>query len=219
MTLAELKKANPGLLLYSTDAPEFAAYGRVLADFDTTDIVKAGEAIAMPTEGSRYEASTPAFEALPIAARIKEDVFGSLPTQVGYCYGYNSLMNAMEWHCCSEFNIAVTDLVLILGLRSEMVCRKISSDALKAFYVKKGEAIEVYATSLHFCPCMVSENGFGCVVGLLDGTNLPFEAEKTADPLLFKRNKWLIAYEGNEALLAKGVVPGITGENLEIRLK
>lgn len=218
MTLNELKKNNPILPLYSTDSPEFADYGRLLTDFDTTDIVKIGEKIALPTEGSCYEASLSAFETLPIAAQIRKNIFGSLPIQVGYCYGYNTKMNAMEWHCCNELNIAVTDLVLILGLRKNIIGGKVSSDTFKAFYVKKGEAIEVYATSLHFCPCMVSENGFGCVVGLIRDTNLPFENEKSTDPLLFKRNKWLIAHEGNKALIDRGVVPGITGDNPEVHL-
>ena len=48
------------------------------------------------------------------------------------------------------------------------------------------------------------------------GTNTDLEA-KTADPMLFRKNKWIIAHQDNEGLQARGVVPGITGENYQIK--
>ena len=72
--------------------------------------------------------------------------------------------------------------------------------------------MEVYATSLHFTPCEVREEGFGCVVALPAGTNTPLN-EKADDPLLFRKNKWLICHEENKKSMANGVVPGITGCN------
>ena len=50
-----------------------------------------------------------------IAKDIKEKFFGGLPTQLGYCRGHANFMNAWEWHTSSEINVAITDLVLILG--------------------------------------------------------------------------------------------------------
>ena len=76
--------------------------------------------------------------------------------------------------------------------------------------------VEIYATSLHFCPCEVSKNGFGCVVGLPTGTNTDLTVKKE-DPMLFRKNKWIIAHVDNEALKNKGVVAGITGLNYEIK--
>lgn len=76
--------------------------------------------------------------------------------------------------------------------------------------------VEIFATSLHFCPCEVDKNGFGCVVALPKGTNIPLE-EKAENPLLFRKNKWLIAHEENEGLIGRGAVPGITGPNYEIK--
>ena len=68
---------------------------------------------------------------------------------------------------------------------------------------------------MHFCPCQVESTGFGCIVGLLKGTNLPMET-KGADPVLFKTNKWLIAHNENHDLIEKGIVPGICGKNLQL---
>ncbi len=214
--LAQLKKQNPSLPLYSVTKSAFAPYGRVL-NIDTSAIVRAGEKIPMPQSGSRYEAATPAFEILPVATQIRDACFGQLDTQVGYCWGYSSQLNAWEWHTCSEVNIAVTDLILLVAQRQQLdEDFHIDSGAAKAFFVPKGTAIEVYATTLHFCPCQVGDGGFGCVVALPRGTNTPLEQREHA-PLLWAKNKWLIAHQQNTALLQRGAVPGITGENITVR--
>ncbi|MBQ1263664.1 MAG: DUF4867 family protein, partial [Oscillospiraceae bacterium] len=70
-------------------------------------------------------------------------------------------------------------------------------------------------TSLHFCPCEVNENGFGCVVALSKGTNTDLEITPS-DKKLFRKNKWIIAHEENTALINRGVVAGISGKNYKI---
>ena len=57
-----------------------------------------------------------------------------------------------------------------------------------------------------------------CVVGLAKGTNVDLE-EKSKNPLLFRKNKWIICHEGNEPLIAKGIVPAIKGINHQIKFK
>lgn len=210
-----LKRKNPGLELYPVQSPEFREYGKVITDMDSFAVAKAAEEICMPPKGTVYHASDPAFEALEIAKIIRDEVFGTLETQLGYCYGFNSCLNAAEWHCSSELNIAITPLVLILGKRSDLENGRMNSSVMKAFYLPAGTVAEIYATSLHFCPCQTGEEGFRCVVGLPKGTNLPLEAP-TDDKLLFRRNKWIVAHDDNEELIARGVVPGICGDNYRI---
>lgn len=152
---------------------------------------------------------------MPTAKEIENKFFGTLPSQIGYCHGHNSLLNAAEWHMSSEINIAVTPLVLILGHIWDIENGKTDSSKFKAFYMPAGTVAEVYSTTLHFCPCEVEKDGFGCVVGLPLGTNTPLETE-TSDPLLFRKNKWLIAHNDNKALISRGVLPGISGENFKI---
>lgn len=211
-----IKNLNPTLKIYKTSDAEFSEYGRIIKGIDTSEIVKVAEEIKKPETGSLYEASTPAFEALSIKNEIQDVCYGELPAQIGYCYGHSNFLNGWEWHTSSEINVATTDLVLILGKVSDIKNGKIDSSTAKAFYVEKGEIIEVYATSLHFCPCEVSKDGFGCVVALPVGTNVPLEREAT-DKLLFRKNKWIFAHVDNEGLIARGVLPGITGENYEIK--
>ena len=213
MSYQELRKKNPRLPLIDVSSAEFSDYGRILT-MDCAEILAAAGKIPMPKSGSVYLPAVEAFEALPIAKEIADGVFGTLDTQVGYCYGYNDRLNATEWHASSEVNIAVTDLVLILGRRQEIDRDgMLHSARMIAFFLPAGTAVEVYATTLHFCPCQAEDGGFGCVVGLPRGTNLPLESP-AADPLLFRRNKWLLAHEENAELIAQGAVSGITGENL-----
>ncbi len=216
MTIETLRQHNANRTIHSVQDTAFARYGRVITDLDTTDILVAAAKKPMPVAGSAYEASTDNFECLPIAVQIADKCFGELPTQIGYCYGHNRLFNAWEWHTSSEINIATTDLVLILGDVRDMENNTIDASKAELFYLRKGEAVEVYATTLHFCPCEVEASGFGCVVALPKGTNLPLE-KTAADPYLFCKNKWLIAHSDNAALIRRGAPSGISGENIEIQ--
>ena len=143
-----------------------------------------------------YLPSIEDFEKLDIAKAIQDEFFGTLPTQTGYCWGHSNFLNASEWHTSSEINIAITPLVLILGHVWDIEDGIIDSSKFKAFYLPAGCMVEVYATSLHFCPCEVEKSGFGCVVALPKGTNTDLEV-KEHSPLLFRKNKWIIAIYNN----------------------
>ncbi len=198
--------------IYRVTDKEFAKYGKVL-DLDTKEIVAAAEKIAMPEAGSVYHASQPEFECLSIKDTVENECFGQMPAQLGYCWGYNNRLNALEWHKCSEINIAIEDLILLLGAEQDVEeGNRYDSSKVEAFKVLKGEAVEVYATSLHYCPIQTSPKGFGCVVGLLKDTNTELNG-KPEDELLFAKNKWLIAHEDNQELKAQGAFCGIYGEN------
>lgn len=201
--------------IYSINDSEFKPFGRVLK-LDTKEIVEAGSKIPMPDNGSIYHASEETFEKLSIRDTVENECFGGLPCQIGYCFGHSNKLNALEWHKCSEINIAVTDCILLLGKVQDIdENNRYNSSKVMAFTVKKGEAIEVYSTTLHFCPIETDKSGFGMVVGLLKDTNTPLEITPD-DKLLFRKNKWIIAHEDNTGLIAQGVEPGIYGENYEL---
>lgn len=214
--LENLKKLNPEINIFDVTDPEFASFGRIIKTLDATEIIEIAKKIPNPESGSSYLPSVSDFEFLKIASEIENEFFGSLPTQIGYCWGHSNFLNATEWHTSSEINIAVTPLVLILGHIWDISDGKIDSSKFKAFYLPKNTVVEVYSTSLHFCPCEVDKNGFGCVVGLPKDTNTDLTVKKE-NPMLFRKNKWIIAHEENEVLKAKGVVAGITGINYEIK--
>ena len=212
--LNNLKAKNPTLRFYSVKDEAFKKYGKVI-DMDASEIVAACKKLEYPTEGSQYIASVDALENLSCSQKIKDLTFGGLDAQIGICHGYNDTMNALEYHKSSEINVAVTPLVLILGLEQDMDGFEYDSSKVEAFYLEEGDVVEVYATSLHFCPCQVSDSGFSSVVGLPRDTNTkPVEIKD--DRLIWAKNKWLICHDANTSLTEKGVYGGIHGENYKV---
>lgn len=214
--LLELKEKNSDITLYSIYDKEFLEYGRIIKGLDTKAIIEAAKQIQNPENGSAYVASEESFQSLSIAEDIAYEVFGEMPTQIGYCWGHSNQLNGAEWHTSSEVNIAVTPLVLFLGKRQDVLDGRVDSSLFKAFFFPEGTVIEVYSTSLHFCPCEVQKEGFGCVVALPEGTNVPLVNE-SEDKYLFRKNKWLLSHIDNKGLLARGAMPGVTGINYEIK--
>ena len=210
-----LKQKNTDIEIFSVESEEFKKFGRVISDIDTTEILSVAQKIQKVGNGSSYVPSCDDFEKLDIATEIKNKLFGTMPTQIGYCWGYNSLMNATEWHTSSEINIAITPIVLILGNIWDIKDGKIDSSQFKAFYLPEGTVVEAYATTLHYCPCQVSDDGFGCVVGLPLETNTELKI-KSDDKLLLCKNKWLISHKDNAELESTDMYVGLTGKNIKI---
>lgn len=206
--------AQQEMKIYRTTDPEFAPYGKRL-DLNCEAILDKARRIPMPESGASYEPSRSDLESDDLMSVFQNGIYGEMPIQIGYCWGRNERLNALEWHKSSEINIATEDLYLMLGKIDEMNGSEYDSSMVKTFLIEKGEAVEIYATTLHFCPCAKNGREFGCIVVLPKGTNVPLE-EKSDDPLLFRKNKWLIAHEANEALVARGVYPGLHGENYSI---
>lgn len=211
----KLRKLNPELKIFSVHDEEFKKYGRVY-DVDTSEIVEACKNISLPETGSSYQLSVDELENLESSEMFREVAFGGCEAQIGLCMGYNTQMNALEFHKSSEINIAVTPLVVLLGLSYEMEGNKYDSSNVKAFYLESGTMIEIFGTTMHFCPCQVSDSGFSNVVVLPKDTNALLD-KPSKDELLFKKNKWLICHEKNDNLIKIGVFPGIYGENYKIQ--
>jgi len=194
---------------YRATDPEFKRYGRLLS-VPTDEIVVAAETLEMPDSGARYEPSLDVFERLSVTDVLRDEFFGELPIEIGCCWGHNRQLGALEWHASSEINIAATDFTLLLGKVDEMVDGTYHAADVKAFLIEKGQAVEIYATTLHFCPCTENAGGFRCVVALPKGTNLPLE-RTPIDPFLFRKNKWIVCHVDNDVLKQKGIKPGLYG--------
>lgn len=89
----ELQKKNPEIKIYSVADNEFNTFGRIINNIDTTEIVKVAESFDV-TEGITYIPSVKEFENLAISKEINNELYGTLPTQIGYCYGHSSYLNA-----------------------------------------------------------------------------------------------------------------------------
>ena len=198
--------------------PEFKAYGRVIEGYDVSGLMKAMDSTPLP-DGVVYVASVPELEALSAAKELADGIYGQMKIQVGYCNGHNRKLNALEYHRDSEVNLAVKDLILLLGKQQD-ISEDFTYDTskVKAFLVPAGTLIEVYATTLHYAPCEAGDEGFRCVVVLPQGTNMELDHRPVdrcgEEKLLAARNKWLIGHE--EGGLDEGAWIGLTGENISL---
>lgn len=196
---------------------DFLQYGKVLKGLELTELMTVMESTELP-EDVVYVPSCEQLEKTDISTWFSEVFFGQMPVQVGFCNGHNSLLNALEYHRSSEINVAVTDMILLLG-RLQDIDEDFSYDTSKveAFFVPKNTAVELYGTTLHYAPCGVNNGGFKCVVVLPQGTNYELEnnaAEKEdypEDRLLMAKNKWLISHPDAKI---EGAFAGLRGENI-----
>jgi hypothetical protein len=198
---------------------DFKKYGQVLKNYDCSEIIEKMKSTTPLPSDVIYEPSIKELEDLKIAEELRIREFGELPIQIGYCNGNNYMLNAVEYHRSSEINIAVTDLILLIGCQQDIEDDYSYDTAnIEAFMVPAGTIIEVYATTLHYAPCNANEDGFKCVVVLPRDTNLPLEKtiEKVnEDALLFARNKWLIGHKDTD-LGKQGAFIGLVGENIHL---
>ncbi len=210
----------------TVDSEAFRPYGRVIKDYDLTDIMERMQSTPVPDDVI-YVRKDARLEKSDLYKQMKRRMYGESDIQFGYCNGHNKALNALEYHRSSEVNIAVTDMVLLLGLQQDIsddFCYDTSK--VKAFFVPKHTAVEIYATTLHYAPCNVGDEGFKCLVVLPEGTNAELKEshftdsgapdDKTPvseDRLLAAQNKWLIAHK--DAAIP-GAWNGLTGENIMI---
>ncbi len=206
--------------LYSVFDPAFRAYGQVVTGLDgaVAELLHVLKD-APQGRGVDYVPEYAPLQELPAMAEIREHCYGGMPIQLGWCNGYNTKLNCLEYHRDSEFNLGTEEFILLLARRDECERGMLDTAKVKAFHVPAGVLVEIYATTLHYAPCHCDgQKGFRVMVALPRGTNgdRPAIAVKSPeDEFLWARNKWLLAHpESSEA--ANGAYIGLTGENIDI---
>lgn len=199
--------------------PEFAAYGQVMQGYDVKNLLTALDDKTPLPDGVEYVTSVPALEETDAMPVFKNNVYGGMPIQIGYCNGHNTKLNCLEYHRDSEINIGTKDFILLVARRDDIKDGKVDTSKVKAFLAKAGEVVEIYATTLHYAPCDGNTgDGFKVIVVLPKGTNesMPsFTPKNDEDKWMTACNKWLLAHsESDEA--KNGAYVGLTGENIDI---
>ena len=199
--------------------PSFRNYGQILEGYDLKELLETLDKVTPCPDGVDYVPEQPELQALAIEKELRNNAYGGMPIQLGWCNGHNTKLNCLEYHRSSEINLGATDFILLLAKREEIVNHKIDSSKVKAFLCPKGVMIEVYATALHYAPCQAhKDSGFQVLVGLPKGTNVgcpKFTPANQEDKLITATNKWLLAHaESSEA--KNGAWVGITGVNIDI---
>ena len=206
--------------IYSVFDPAFKPYGQVVTGMDET-VAELLRVLKDAPQGSgvEYVPEYAPLQELPACAEISEHCYGGMPVQLGWCNGFNTRLNCLEYHRDSEFNLGTEDFILLLGLQGDVVDGVLDTSRVKAFRAPAGVLIEVFATALHYAPCHCDPNkGFRVMVALPMGTNTekPDITPQTAeDKRLWARNKWLLAHpDSSEA--KQGAHIGLAGENIDI---
>ena len=196
----------------------FSRYGKVVEGIDNTELLDVLATKPMPADAVVYVAGDFDLEATKAAAQYQTSFYGGIPIQVGYCNGNNHKLNAVEYHRTSEINIALYDMILLIGDQRD-VKEDFTYDTslIEAYKVPAGVAVELYATTLHYAPCNGVEQGFRGIVILPKGTNADLAVVPSAtkeDRLMTAANKWLIAHKDGGC--GEGAFVGLIGENITI---
>ena len=199
--------------------PSFQNYGQILTGYDVKELLETLDRVTPLPEGTAYVPEQPELMALPIEKELRNNAYGGMPIQIGWCNGHNTKLNCLEYHRDSEFNLGTEDFILLLAKQDEITDGKLDTAKVKAFRVPAGVLVEVYATTLHYAPCHTDPaKGFRVLVALPRGTNTEkpgMENRAPEDAYLWACNKWLLAHaESSEA--AQGAPVALVGENIDI---
>lgn len=182
--------------LYPISADAFSAYGRVCR-LEAGALGQALLATPVSLSGVTYVASVPELEQTPEFRAVEDLIFGGLFCECGYCNGFTTTVDTLEYHCCSEWLLLGSDAVLLLGHRWDVENAAYDFRRLEAFFVPAGTAVELYATTLHYSPCSAARNlPFRAAIVLPRGTNTPDFVSHPGHPeaqLLSEKNKWVIS--------------------------
>ncbi len=206
--------------IHSLQDEEFKSYGRIIhCQKDIKGLKEALNNTPIPEKGTIYEPEDSSLMNLEIASFIQKNLFGGLEIQIGYCSGYNTKLNCLEYHKSSEINFANEDFILLLAKKKEIEKGILDTKKVKAFRVPKDTFVEIYSTNLHYAPCQTNSSlPFQVLVCLPKGTNTSLgkiNSEDEEDKYLFMKNKWLLAHK--EASEAKESYIGLVGENIDIK--
>ena len=206
--------------IYSVYDPEFAEYGKVVEGAEVAELLEVlKSSTPCPEDGTVYVAEDPQLQNLESAKKLAPSLYGGLPAQFGYCNGHNTVLNCLEYHRDSEFNLGTEDFIAILAKQGEIKDGKLDTSVCKAFKAPAGVLVEFFATSLHYAPCHADPaKGFRNLVVLPKGTNLArpeTPAGTVEDKMLLNSNKWLLAHPDSPEA-KNGAWVGLTGENLDI---
>ncbi|MEN6480051.1 MAG: DUF4867 family protein [Anaerolineales bacterium] len=225
----QLRAANPSLNLLPVGDPAFKRYGRLLTAYDPTEMMARASLILPRAEGVAYEPSVRALEAPSLFNEAMQcEVFGGMPIQVGWCYGHNVSLDALEYHRGSEVDLCLTDVVLLVGHVQDICWGEdeqmgpVSYDTAKvaAFFAPAGAVVELSPWNLHYAPIQCrADQSFATLVYLPKGTNEPLSFQVPPwgeNRLLFAVNKWLLAHPSVGSLQEAGAYPGLAGENITV---
>ena len=210
---------NPDVHLLTLSDPSFADFGIRYEDYDLTQIERVMADVIPPEEGTAYLPSLPQLEATETIQAIGRDVYAGMPIEAGVTQGHARTFTAFEYHQCSETNIMLDDVVMVLAQRRVLEAKgKIDPNRDAAlFYVPKGSVIELYNSTLHYTPLSVSTKAYQVLVIAVKGTNEPLPAGfSSQNPRVVKQGKFQVVHPSRKDKIAQGYQVGLSGKVLTV---
>ncbi|WP_236565879.1 DUF4867 family protein [Escherichia albertii] len=179
----------------SIHSDEFHLYGNVISVINVDSLLKyLKDEISVPADQVAYVRSDERLNRYSAMSDIQCQIYGEMPVQAGYVCGVNTTQNGFEYHQGSEVIIAASDFFLFLGKRGLMQGDTFNGELAEPFFIPAKSVIELYSTTLHYCPISINAQPFSAAIILLDGTNEDINGKKKPT-ILSKRNTWFIAHE------------------------
>lgn len=216
----EFRKANPQYNILDVTDSAFTEYGVIHHREDLHEVDEIMSKYPVPEEGMKYIASIPELEKCRAIMGIRRDIFGEIPIDAGVTLGHADDFTAFEYHQCSEVNIMMDDVVIVLGKRQtlETYGSIDPNREAKMFYVPKNTVIELYNDTLHYAPIQVTKDGYKVIVIVIHGTNavLP-KGMKSLNPRVVKKGKFQVVHPCRKDKIAQGYKVGLTGDVIKTK--
>lgn len=116
--------------------------------YDFSELLEKLKKQDIPKDGIIYEPSMENLENCSEKIKLQQRGFGGTPIQIGFVGGNNKVLNCLEYHKSSEFNIAADDVVLVLGKQDKICNGSFDTSSCRAFCVPAGVGVELFATTL-----------------------------------------------------------------------
>ena len=112
----------------------FKPYGRIVDGYDYKLLLERLESeTEKPADGVIYEPTCEALEDTPAFAQLRDNCYGGMPIEIGYCNGTNTKLNCFEYHRDNEINIAADDAILLVAKLQDVENGIIDSSKTEAF--------------------------------------------------------------------------------------
>jgi len=199
--------------------PDFKPYGKTIEGYDASPFISTLKSATPLPDETAYVPEEKALQSLPEATALGNSLFGGVPVQFGWCNGHNTKLNCFEYHRNSEFLLGTEDFILLLAKEEDIINGILDTSKVKAFRASAGVFVELFATTLHYAPCVTdSKKGFRVMVALPKGTNTAMPVINLItieDKMLRACNKWLLAHPDSDEA-KDGAWVGLTGSNIDI---
>ena len=87
------------MIIKSVKDKEFSQYGRVIENLDSKELLeKLRETTPAPEDAVVYVPADAGLESLPVMDVLRDNIYGGMPIQIGYCNGCNTKLNCLEYH-------------------------------------------------------------------------------------------------------------------------